>query len=468
MAASLFAVHPAHAEAVAWIAGRNDVFCTAFMLSSLILYIRFDQTGSRLSYGLSMAAFFLALLTKEIAVGMILLFFVHEYLSMDNASPAPWKRTAVRLAIPLAVLAAYFWLRSARTLFLPGGPSLPAITSFSPAVEILRAYGFYFKTMLFPYPHQPFISTLPISNLYLIFSGLVFVILMAGFVYARVRRQILLGTGLAWTVILLAPAAGVAAFDLAATPAAERYVYAPSAGFLIVTAWLIMNGLDQLQASLTLSPHRPKIMRGLIPGLVVAGVVSLWGWQSWNRNLAWQSPLTFWEASVSASPDSGLPRRLLGAQYASRGRYSEAEEQYQRAVANFQKTFGAAHLAVADSLHDLANLYRNQGRYAEAEPFYRQVILIWEKALGPDHPDLAKGIYGLALTCELQGRHSEAEVLYRQTLGILQKTLKPDHPKMLILMETYARLLRKIDREPEAVAIEDKIQTIRNRSGRNP
>ncbi len=37
IAATLFAVHPIHAEAVAWIAGRNDVFCTTFLLLSFLL-----------------------------------------------------------------------------------------------------------------------------------------------------------------------------------------------------------------------------------------------------------------------------------------------------------------------------------------------------------------------------------------------------------------------------------------------
>ena len=466
LAASLFAVHPAHAEAVAWIAGRNDVFCTTFMLSSLLLYFRFHRTGSRPSYGLSMLAFFLALLTKEIAVGLILLFFVHEYLSMDNASPASWKRAAVRLAIPLALLGVYVWLRSARMLFLPGGASMPAGSSFSPAVELLRAYGFYFKVMLFPYPHNPFIAALPMSNPLLMLSGLMFVLFVAGLMFALVRRRMLLGTGAAWTLILLAPAAWVTAFNLAATPAAERYVYAPSAGFFIVTAWLALSGLEALRAASALRPRRSEIIPGLVLTLFMTGIVTLWGWQSWNRNAVWRSPLTFWEAAAAASPESGFPRRLLGIQYASRGRYSEAEEQFRQAVVNFQKTFGPAHLAVADSLFDLANLHRNQRRYAEAEPLYRQVIMIWEKALGPDHPDLAKGFHNLALIYDLQGRYAEAEPLYRQALILLQKTLKPDDAKVLVLMETYARLLRKTDRDAEAETIEAHVRTVRNRIAR--
>jgi tetratricopeptide (TPR) repeat protein len=467
LAASLFAVHPIHAEAVAWIAGRNDVYCTAFMLVSLLLYLRFHQTRSRLSYGLSMLAFFLALLTKEIAVGLILLFGVYEYLSMDHSSFALWKRTAIRLVIPLAILGVYFWMRSARMQFLPGG-SLSSITfSFSILLEIIRAYGFYFKLMLFPYPHNPFIAALPVSNPFLILSGLMLVTLMAGLLFALVRRQILLGAGLAWTLVLLGPAAWVTAFKLAAAPAAERYVYAPSAGFLIMTAWLVLHGLEKLPAEWTSRSRRLAITPGLILILFSVGIVSLWGWQSWNRNVVWRTPLTFWKAAVAASPGPGLPHRLLGIQYASRGRYAEAEEQFQQAIANFQKTFGPAHLAVADSLFDLANLYRNQRRFAEAEPLYRQVIMLWEKALGPDHPDVAKGFYSLAAIYDLQERFDEAEPLYRQALTLSQKALKPDDPNVIVLMEAYARLLRKMNREDDAMELEARVRMIRTHPARN-
>lgn len=467
LAASLFAVHPAHAEAVAWIAGRNDVFCTAFILISLILYLRFHQTGSWLSYGLSMLAFFLALLTKEIAVGLILLLAVYEYLSMDHASFALWKRTALRLAIPFALLGIYFWMRSARMQFLPGGSSTVMTSSFSILLEIIRAYGFYFKLLLFPYPHNPFIAALPASSPDLILSGSMLVALMTGLLFAIVRRQIVLGIGSAWTLILLGPAAWVTAFNLAATPAAERYVYAPSAGFLIVTAWLVLYGLEKLPAEWISRSRRLAIMPGLILILFSIGIVSLWGWQSWNRNMVWRTPLTFWEAAVTASPEAGLPHRLLGIQYASRGRYSEAEEQYHQAVANFKKTLGPTHLAVADSLYDLANLYRNQGRYAAAEPLYRQVIVIWEKTLGPDHPDVVKGFYSLALIDEKQGKNTEAESLYRRALLISEKTLKPDDPEIGALLENYARLLRMMHREDEATAMETRAMIIRTQQTRD-
>jgi len=455
LAASLFAVHPVHAEAVAWIAGRNDVFCTSFLLASLLFYLRFHRTGRRFSFTLSMLAFFFALLTKEVAVGLIVLFPLYEFLAADRGQPVLWRRLALRFAIPLAILVAYFWMRSSTLQFLPGGSSSPA--TFSPSIlpDIVRAYGFYFHLMLFPYPHNPFITGLPASNLFLFSSAFTLVLLMAGLVLAVVRRQTLLGMGLGWTVIFILPAAGVTAFHLAATPGAERYVYASSAGFLVVGAWLLLKGSEKLALPSIINLHRvPLTPSHLLVIAITTCIVGLWGWQSWHRNTAWRSPLTFWEAAVSAAPEAGFPHRLLGLQYVSAGRYSEAEEQFRQAIANFQKTLGPGHLAVADSLFNLANVYKDQGEYGEAEPLYLRVITIWKQLLGPDHPDVAIALHNLALIYQSQGRYSEAEPLFRQALEVSEKTLNPDDPNLGVLLENYAHLLRSMRRDDEAIGLE--------------
>ncbi|HTN44253.1 MAG TPA: tetratricopeptide repeat protein [Nitrospiria bacterium] len=461
LAASLFAVHPVHAEAVAWIAGRNDVFCTSFLLASLLLYLRFHRTERRVLLHLSMLAFFGALLIKEIAVGLIVLFPLVEFLETDRGQPVHWRRLALRSALPLAILVAYFWMRSATLQFLPGGSSSSETLSISVLPDIVRAYGFYLDRMLVPYPHKPFITGLPASDLFWLWSAFTLALLMAGLLLAVVRRQALLGMGLGWTVIFILPAAGVSAFHLAATPGAERYVYAPSAGFLVVSAWLLLKGSEKLALPSIKNLHRlPLAPSHLLVIAFTTCIVGLWGWQSWHRNTVWRSPLTFWEAAVSAAPEAGFPHRLLGIQYVSAGRYSEAEEQFRQAIANFQKTLGPRHLAVADSLFSLANVYNDQGKYGEAEPLYLRVITTWKQVLGPDHPDVATALQNLALLYQAQGRYAEAEPLYRKALGISERALKPNDPRLGVLLEDYARLLRSMRRDDEALGLESRAREI--------
>jgi tetratricopeptide (TPR) repeat protein len=70
-AASLvFAAHPVHTEAVATVFGRAEVLCAFFVLSSFLLFLKRER---RKAFYLSLACFFLALLSKESAVVLPLL-----------------------------------------------------------------------------------------------------------------------------------------------------------------------------------------------------------------------------------------------------------------------------------------------------------------------------------------------------------------------------------------------------------
>ena len=78
--ALLFATHPVHTEAVAWVAGLSDVSYTCFYLISLFLYIRSIRTSQSLTGArtLSVYAFFLAMLCKEPALTLPALLIAHD------------------------------------------------------------------------------------------------------------------------------------------------------------------------------------------------------------------------------------------------------------------------------------------------------------------------------------------------------------------------------------------------------
>jgi esterase/lipase superfamily enzyme/Flp pilus assembly protein TadD len=111
----------------------------------------------------------------------------------------------------------------------------------------------------------------------------------------------------------------------------------------------------------------------------------------------------------------------LAALYQSQGRLAEAEPLYKRALAIYEKALGPDHRDMAASLNDLASLYQSQSRFAEAEPLYKRALTIYEKALGPDHKDVAASLNNLASLYRSQGSYTEAEALYRRALSIHEK-----------------------------------------------
>ena len=504
LAASLFAVHPIHAEAVAWIAGRNDVFCTTFLLTSLLLYLQFHRTGRRRFFALSMLAFFFALLTKEIAVGLILLFPLYEFLAKEKNQPVPWTRLAPRFAVPLAILSIYFWMRAVN-ITAPYGPVQSVNISPGDGFEkILIAYGLYLKLMAFPYPHSPFIATLPNSLPFLIVSCLTLTALACGLIFAVIHRDRIVGIGLGWTAAFLMPAAVVAFQPLAAALAAERYVYAPSVGFVIVLAWLLLKCLQLLPRESKQAQRQTAIGMALL----FMAVIGIGGWESWKRNTVWRSPATFWEAAAASSPMAGLPYSELGIQYARSGRLDEAEALFKKSIAHLEKTVGPMHPDLAKNLNNLAELYRTENRESEAEAIHQRILAIRERSLGPNHPDVAKSLNNLALIYHAQkqyaaaeayyqraisiwektpptdssdlamslnnlatlysteGRYPEAETYFRRSLMTWEKAFGPDHPDSVTSLENYAVFLRQMNREAEAAELEVRANRIRNKQAR--
>ena len=68
ISALLFAVHPLHAEPVAWVSGRKDLLFAIFYLSALVFYLRFKLCRGKVYYYLCLASFILSLLSKSMAV----------------------------------------------------------------------------------------------------------------------------------------------------------------------------------------------------------------------------------------------------------------------------------------------------------------------------------------------------------------------------------------------------------------
>ncbi len=80
IAALLFAVHPIHTEAVAWIGGRSELLAALFFLLSWLFYLKIpaDRQPRVVSYAPSLLFFFLALLSKEHALMLPAVLFLSD------------------------------------------------------------------------------------------------------------------------------------------------------------------------------------------------------------------------------------------------------------------------------------------------------------------------------------------------------------------------------------------------------
>jgi tetratricopeptide (TPR) repeat protein len=150
----------------------------------------------------------------------------------------------------------------------------------------------------------------------------------------------------------------------------------------------------------------------------------------------------------------------LGKVYEAQGLYEQAESLSKRALDLREKTLGPMHSRVAESLKRLADLYSKQSKYPQAEPLYKRGIAIFEQTFGQEHPHVAGCLNGLARLYDAQGEYTQAEYFYKQVLALYERTLGPDHLRVSTCLEHYAALLRKMQREIEAVELEVRAKEI--------
>jgi len=82
------------------------------------------------------------------------------------------------------------------------------------------------------------------------------------------------------------------------------------------------------------------------------------------------------------------------------------------------------------------------------------------KARGPEHLTLAAYLNDLALLYSHKGKYGEAEPLYLRALTIREKAGRPEDPFLALSLQSYAGLLRKMDRNAEAEKLEERSKAI--------
>lgn len=177
--AALFASSPLHCESVSWVVGRVDVDCCFYYLLSLHLLLRGRQAKSGLYSALGVIAFWLALLTKEMAVGLPIVVTSIGFLwTAGKVGFSARCQEALKLSKPLWVsLIAYFGIRYIALGTILGGytgaigaaQSAGALQRWLDPDTVTRLF-FPLSAAIFP-AHNPYASIL--SGCYLLLCAII-------------------------------------------------------------------------------------------------------------------------------------------------------------------------------------------------------------------------------------------------------------------------------------------------------
>ncbi|HWP44751.1 MAG TPA: hypothetical protein VNO14_15995, partial [Blastocatellia bacterium] len=234
---ALFAVHPVHAEAVAWISGVPEPLMAIFALPSFWFYLNYRKTGRKLSIAASAVFFLLALMSKETALALPLIVAYCELAWPGDSAPLK-KRILQSLALAglyAMPAAAYFGLRYYvnGSLFLTYEPHFGwQHTLLSMPLAAIK----YLALLLLPAGYKIHHYTEPVESIESIaFIGPLLVIIAVALAvrFARVRA---ISLSAAWLSLWMAlPLAAIGAF-LPVYFVQERYLYIASMGFCLAVA----------------------------------------------------------------------------------------------------------------------------------------------------------------------------------------------------------------------------------------
>lgn len=236
-AATIFAIHPVHSEAVLWISGRFDLLVCACMLGSVLSYLNWQrEDGGRWWWGaLSVFWFVAGLGCKETALILPAVLFLAECVRWRGRGAA---YRFASLAVGAFAFGAVSLLYLATRFALFGGlgtlPPPYGVDFSTPAVvwEILRNASFYLLDfVLFVQVDALYLAEFWTNHVWflLLCTSMALALVWMGWRVARGTLGFRLG--LLWVVCFVAPAM--------LTMPGERNVYLASVGVALVGAGVV-------------------------------------------------------------------------------------------------------------------------------------------------------------------------------------------------------------------------------------
>jgi tetratricopeptide (TPR) repeat protein len=120
------------------------------------------------------------------------------------------------------------------------------------------------------------------------------------------------------------------------------------------------------------------------------------------------------------------------------------------------ETLGPVHPGVANAISDMGSFYADLNKYDDAEKMYRKALAMYETTLGPAHPKSAGTLLRLAEMYYASGRNGDAADAYKSALPILERVHGPENPNLAPLLNSYAAVLKKLKRKPEATVAQQR------------
>lgn len=216
LAGLLFAFNPTHVESVAWVAARVDIMSATFYLASFYLFLLFRARGDGRWWALSLAAFALALFSKELTVTLPFVLLAYDLLCRrPRALYELWAHVPF-----FALLGGYFFIRHLAF----ESPAREQMLGINALGAFLSRQDYYLGELVPPLRALP--AAMAWAAIGLVLAGAV----AASWAYGAGQARHIVFFGPIWHLTVLSPTM------VATLPESHRYLLLPSAGLAVLLA----------------------------------------------------------------------------------------------------------------------------------------------------------------------------------------------------------------------------------------
>ena len=346
---ALFAAHPVHVEAVAFVSGRTDLWAALFVFAYFALFARANDPEAKSSGWraptVAAAALSLGALSKEPAVMAVPAWTIWGMLGVFGAPPRAlaWiRRNTIWLTASCAALVIVVALRWTALGSVMGAPEASTFNL------LLSKLATYFKLLVLPWPLNAYYTRSDLTLAPAIVVGAL--VAVAVFALAEFKGARHSGAaGASWALCFLLPVLGVA--SVRGVAAAERFLYLPSFGVCLAatTLWGRLNRRNRVAAI---------AMGGALIAVCSGATLA--------RSAVWRDNLVLYSNMVQTSPQSFVAHFNLGNEFAKLSRMQDAEASLMKAV-----EVGPAH---ADGWNNLGGVRTSLGKDIDAEKALAEAV----------------------------------------------------------------------------------------------
>ena len=371
----LFIIHPVHTEAVAYISGQADPLVGVFMMFCFILYIKYIRKESRIIYLAVLLSYVFALLSRENAGVIIVLFLLYHYTFS--------KKIRFKLFIPITIVTLVY-IAFRFTLFVYSMPVNTTVVQRLPGFFV--ALFDYVRLLVLPYGlHMLYgLKLFHFNNPEAIMGITILCVLL--YILIKKKNNHLIFFSLSWFILVLMPQSNLYPIN---AYMAEHWLYLPSIGFFLIVAKFITD------------LYRTKHSK-VYATIFVLSLFMFYSYLTIKQNRYWKEPVVFYERILRYANDNPLVYNNLGKAYYNNGKVKKAEILFKKALSiNPNDT---------DACYNLGIVYRSIGESTHAIEMFNKVIAM--------DPHYARAYNNLGLVYYEKGNKDKAANLYKKAIEI--------------------------------------------------